>query len=457
MSRLKKFVPAAVVILIGVVLAASLWPGRGNVPVEVSRVQRKDLVSTVRATGEFIPTRYVNVLGQGYGRITEILVHEGESVRPGDLLMQVDPVQPAAAVRAQQATVASARSGLRVAESALQSAQARLVQQEAALEKADFDWQREQKLYEAGVISQKAAESYRTTLADAQASVAAARAQVVVARDEQTRAAGQLDQAQAVLVHDEDVLSKTTYRATMAGTVTNIAVRVGENVIPGVPQSAGAYLMTISDMSAAIAQVRVDQNDVAYLHRGQAANVSIGAYPGQTFSGHVEQVGVQAIEANSGMATSQTIGSSSGQQVTHYQVRISVSHPPKGLLPGMAVTSVIQTTNKKGVIAVPFQALVLRPKDEAGRTSLPATPPAATVQIAARPAPKDQQANGEQGVFVVRSGRAIFAPVKIGVLGESDVEALSGVQPGAEIVVGDFTALETLHSGRQVRVVKSGQ
>jgi HlyD family secretion protein len=455
MSRSKKVLPgvAAVAGLVAI-LAASLWPHRNQVPVQVSRVRREDLTSTVRASGEVIPTSYVNVLGQGYGRVIGIFVHEGEFVHPGELLLQVDPVQAASTVRADEAAAAGGRASLQAAQAALAAARAQVSQDEAALEKAQFDWQHEEKLYQVGVISRQAAESYRTTYADAQAVLAAARAQVAVASGNETRVAGQLNQAEAVLVRDQDVLNKTTYRAPIAGKVTDVAVRVGENVIPGVPDSSGAYLMTISDLSDPVARVRVDENDIPYLRQGQPATIQIDAFPGESFVGRVRQVGVQAIEAATGMATSQVTGVSSGQQATNYQVDLAIENPPKQLLPGMTVTSVIQTTHKRNIVVVPFQSLVLRPKDEAGRTSLPKFQPAATVQMAATaPSPGQTTPEGEQGVFVVRSGRAIFEPVQIGVIGESDVEALSGVHPGEEIVVGNLNALQELHSGMGVRVV----
>lgn len=454
MSRLKKVLPVlSAVAVLAAVLTASLWPRRSEVTVEISPVRRRNLISIARATGQIIPTRYVNVLGQGFGRITGIFVHPGQFVRPGDLLLQVDPVQAAANVRAQQAIVDSAQAALRAARAALQSAQARVAQGEATLSQARLERDQEENLYRAGVISRQTIESYRTTFHDARASLAAARAQVAVALSEQIQAKGRFEQAKAVLVRDQDVLNKTTYRAPMAGTVTDIGVHVGENVIPGVPEASGAYLMTISDMSATLAQVRVDENDVTYIHAGQPASVRINAFPGRTFSGRVEQVGTQAIVSASGMTTSQALGTSSGQQATDYKVDIRLSHAPKGLLAGMTVTSVIQTTQKKDAMAVPFQALVLRPKEEAGRTSLPRIPPAAPVNMAAAPTPQGQQTTGVPGVFVVRSGRAIFTPVRIGVLGESDVEILSGLEPGEEIVVGGYAALRDLRSGMKVRVV----
>lgn len=459
MRRQRKVWPGlAAVAVLAAILTASLWPRRGEVNVQVSRVRRQSLLSIVRATGEIIPTRYVNVLGQGYGRITEIYVHVGETVHPGDLLLQVDPVQAESAVRADEAAVASDRAALQAAQAALGAAEAQVGQQRAALEKARFDWEHEEKLYQVGVISRQSVESYRTTFAGAQATLRAASAQVAVARGNATKAAGQLSQAQAVLVHDQDVLRKTTYRAPISGTVTNIAVRIGENVIPGVPSTPGAYIMTISKLSDAVARVGVNEDSVTSLRVGQPVTMQIDAFPNRTFTGHVQQVGVQAIQAATGMATSQLTGGNTNQQVTDYQADIALANPPKGLLPGMTVTSVIRTTREKAVITVPFQALVQRPKDEAGRTSLSTIRPNAKVQMAATaPKPGQLVGKGETGVFVVRSGRAIFTPVRVGLIGENDVEALAGVHPGEEIVVGSLSALAKLHSGMPVRVTRNAQ
>lgn len=455
MSKSKKILPgAAIGLLLAAVLAASLWPHRGEVPVEVERVARRNLVSTVRATGEILPTQYTNVLGQGYGRVTEILVHEGEFVRPGDVLLKVDPVQAAANVRAQRAALASAQAGLRAAQAGVKGAQAAIAQREAEVQKAGFNWEQGQRLYQAQVISRQAFENYRSAYDAAQAALASARAELVSARSQQSRASGAVRQIQATLAHSEDVLNKTVYRAPISGTVTNIATRVGENVIPGVPESSGAYLMTIADLSNVIAKVQVNENQIPLLHLGQPADLQIDAYPDQTFSGKVIRVGTQAILSATGAATTQVVGGGGALQATIYKVNISLERPPPGIRPGMTVNTVIETAAKKNAVAVPFQSLVLRPKSEAGRTSLPRVAEAGSVEITTGPPQAQVKPAGVTGVFVVRSGRAIFMPVEIGVLGADNVEVRKGVEPGEEIIVGGFTALQELHSGMGVKIVK---
>jgi HlyD family secretion protein len=449
MKPVRKILPGlGIALALGAILLASLWPHRGDVPVEVETVARHDLIATVRATGMVYPRVYTNVLGQGYGRVTEILVHEGEQVQAGAVLLKVDDVRPAATVHAQQAALAAAEASLRAAQAGVLGAEAAVKQRTADLAKARFDWDRGRKLYEAKVIARRDYENYRSAHDGAVAALAAARAHLAEAHAEQSRASGRLANLQATLAHAEDILSKTTYRAPIPGTVTNIAVRVGENVIPGVPEATGAYLMTISNMSDPLVEVRVDENDVLQLHDGQPVELRIDAYPGQIFAGSIVAVGSQAVVSETGVATSQISGGTTSQQATNYKVEVALDHPPAGLRPGMTVTSAIETANKKQVVGVPFQALVLRPK----------VPEAEPVEISVAPPsekePAKKKSAGETGVFVVRDRKAIFVPVEIGVLGENDVEILKGVTPGEKIVVGDFTALHTLHSGMAVKILK---
>ena len=468
MTSTRKFLPAAAIALaIGGVLLASLWPTRGQINVEVSRVERHDLTSTVRATGIIVPGAYTNVLGQGYGRVTQILVREGERVAPGETLLQVDPVQAAATVRADQAAVAGYQASLRAAQAAIRGARARVAAGQADLAKARFNREHGEKLYQAEVISRQSVESYRTAYDGAVAALAAARAQLAEAVAEESRAAGMLSAARALLAHDSDVLSKTTYRAPIAGTITNIAARVGQDVIPGVPDSSGAYLLTIANMTGAVARVDVDENNVLSLRIGQPAKLSIDAFPGVTFAGRVSQVGALGILSDTGQTTAQNAGASAAGQATDFRVDISFDNPPPDLLPGMTVSSRIESANRKNVVAVPFQALVLRPASEADRTAMPTPSEADNVEIAApaapaTPPPSSSTQNGQispglNGVFVVRSGRAVFEPVEIGVLGENDVEVRKGVSVGEVIVVGGFTALHELHSGMPVKIAPPGK
>jgi HlyD family secretion protein len=428
---------------------------KGIVAVQAAPVMRQDLTSFVTATGEIRPKNYTNVLAEGFGRITEILVHEGEQVQKGQVLMRIESIQPAADVRAQQATIAAAKAALSAARANTRAAQANVAQEQANLDKALFDWHQSQQLYESNLISRQSFEATKATYEAARAAVAAAKAQLSQARAQQAQAADNIRQAQAILVSDADVLRKTTYRAPIAGMVTYIAVRVGENVVPGIQNAQGAYLMTISDMSVVTAEVRVDETDIISVKDGQKAQIQIDAIPDRTFAGHVTQVGTQAIIRSTGLATTQTTAGAS--QAKDFKVIITLSHPPTDLRPGLTVTAKIETAHKSNVLAIPIQALVVRSREQLRRDAAAAARDGfeAVALAATKPQQDGPDSSQIQGVFVIRKGRAVFVPVQTGIMGLTNIEVTEGLTLGDQIIVGSYKTLRTLHAGAEVRVEKS--
>lgn len=440
-----------------VAIAASVWVyevRKGIVSVQAAPVVRTDLTSIVSATGEIRPKNYTNVLAQNFGKITGISVHEGQQVHKGDILLKVESIQPAADVSAQQAAIGAAQAGVRAAAANFQATGAVVAQRQADLGNASFDWKQSQQLFEAGLISRQSFEASKATYDGARAALAAAQAQLAQARAQQSQATDDLHQAQAVLLGTEDILRKTTYRAPISGMVSYIAVRVGENVVPGIQNAEGAYLMTISDMSVVTAEVRVDETDIINVHNRQLAQVQIDALPGQSFTGHVTQVGTQAIIRSTGLATTQT--TTGDAQAKDFKVVVTLDHPPSDLRPGMTVTANIRTAYADGVLAIPIQALVTRSRRQL-RNQVAASG-GNGVQAAAMP--PNFPANGQdprdvQGVFVIRDGRAIFIPVQTGIMGVTDIAVSRGLKEGDEIVVGSYQTLRTLRSGAKVQVEKA--
>jgi HlyD family secretion protein len=427
---------------------------KGIVSVEAAPVVRTNLTSIVSATGEIRPKNYTNVLAQNFGRITDIYVHEGEKVRKGDILLKVESVQPAANVSAQQATIAGAKAGVSAAEANFQASEAVVAQRQADLGNASFDWKQSQQLFEAGLISRQSYEASKATYNSARAALAAAQAQLAQARAQQSQATDELHQAQAVLVGTENVLQLTTYRAPIAGMVTYIAVRVGENVVPGIQNAEGAYLMTISDMSVVTAEVRVDETDIINVHDGQLAHVQIDALPGQSFTGHVTGVGTQAIIRSTGLSTTQTTAGDA--EAKDFKVVVTLDHPPSGLRPGLTATATIRTAYADGVLAIPIQALVTRSRQVLQQQS----EAGAGQGVEAAALPTNAPANGPdpqdvQGVFVIRDGLAVFVPVQTGIMGITDIAVSHGLRQGDEIIVGSYQVLRTLQSGTKVQVEKT--
>jgi HlyD family secretion protein len=445
----------AVVLAGGVVWYSVYQANKGVVEVTTGRVAKGDLTSLVTASGEIRPRNYTNVEGEGIGKITEIVVKEGDQVKKGDVLLKLENIQPGADVQAQQAQIDSNEAAMRVASASYDAAVATQAQRQADLDKAKFDWDRTQKLFAEQLIAKSDFDAGKATYDSAVAAANAAKAQVAQARASREQARFNLDQASAVLTHEKDVLRKTTYVAPIDGIVSYIAVRVGENVVPGIQNSEGSMLMTISDMSIVAAEVKVDETDITNVREGDPAEVTIDAIPGKTFKGTVTQVGDEAILRSSGLAaTTQTTANT--QEARDFKVVVTIADPPLVLRPGLSASAKIQTAQKKGVLTVPIQALAIRSQrdlDEAakgpnGNVTL-AAPKPATVGDAA---PKTDI----QGVFVIRGKKAEFVPVQTGITGVTDIEVTSGLKDGDEIVTGSYKALRTLKPGAPVKVDNSG-
>ncbi len=425
---------------------------KGIVSVEAAPVARRDLTSFVSATGEIRPKTYTNVLAEGFGKITDIVVQEGQWVRQGDVLMHVESIQPAANVRAQQATIAAQQSALKAAQANFKAVQANVAQQQANLANVRFDWGQSQQLYESKLISRQSYEASKASYESARAALAASQAQLAQARAQQSQANDNVRQAQAVLVGTEDVLHKTTYRAPISGMVSYIAVRVGENVVPGIQNAEGAYLMTISDMSVVTAEVRVDETDIISVRNGQPTQIQIDALPDRTFQGHVTQVGDQAIIRSTGMATTQTTTGTA--EAKDFKVVVTLDHPPSDLRPGLTVTAKIETAHRSNVLAIPIQALVVRTRDQLKQDAAAAARQGIeAVALAATKTPAGGKDSDQvQGVFAIRNGRAVFVPVETGIMGLTNIEVTQGLQQGEQVVVGTYQTLRSLHAGSQVRV-----
>jgi len=443
---------ASVALLAGVSWLVVYELDKGVASVQTGPVIRQDLTSIVSASGEIRPKNYTNVLGEGIGKITDIVVKEGDRVKKGDVLLHLENIQPGADVQAQAATVEAAESGLKVAAANYDSAQATLAQRQADLEKAKLDWQRGQQLFKEQLISKQDYDAFKATYDSAAAAFSASQAQLAQTRAAREQAHSSLDQTQATLTHMRDVLRKTTYTAPISGIVSYIDVRVGENVVPGIQNAQGSFLMTISDMSVVTAEVKVDETDITNVRDGQTADITIDALPGKMFKGHVTQVGELAILRTSGQAA-MTETTANTQEARDFKVVVTLDDPPSSLRPGLSATAKIQTAHKAAVLTVPIQALAVRSQkaiEEAERGD------SGTVTLAASNTDTSGAAEGDtQGVFVVRRGHAVFVPVQTGITGVTDIEVNSGLQEGDEIVTGSYKALRTLRPGAKVKVDNS--
>jgi HlyD family secretion protein len=448
---------------VAAVLAGGTWLAiwqinKGVVTVQTALAVRQDVTAVVTASGEVKPLTYTNVLGEGIGKITAIAVKEGDHVKKGDVLLRLENVQPAADVSAQRAGIGAAEAGIKSAEANDASAQADIKARAADLEHAKLDWERGQILFKEGLIPKQDYDTQKATHDGAVAALASAEARAEQAHAQLGQARSALSQNQAMMGRLSDILKKTTYTAPINGVVTYIAVRVGENVVPGIQNATGSYLMTISDMSVVTSEVMVDETDIVSVKLGEDAEVTIDAIPGKFFKGKVTEVGTQAVLRTSGLASTQS--TTGNQEAKDFKVVVTLQNPPDGLRPGLSSTAKITTAQKKNVMTIPIQALAERTKKDLDEAAKESGKPSVTL-AAQRPAAEGAASSALeknpsiQGVFVVRNNRAQFVPVTTGITGVTDIEALSGLQEGDQIITGSYKTLRTLKPDARVKVDNS--
>ena len=451
----KVLIALVVVVALGsIVLISVNQANKGVVVVQTAKVAKQDdLVSQVTASGEVKPTTYTNVTAQGFGRITQIMVKEGDKIKKGDVLLQQENIQAGADVQAQAAAINVSEAGALASEASYRSAQADLTMQQANLERAKLDFERGQGLLKDGLIPKQDFDQRKTSYDSAVATVESTKARMQSAKATLDQSHSQVNQSRAVLVHAKDVLNKTTYTSPINGIVSYLPERVGDYVVPGIQNSNGSFLMTLSDMSVVTAEVKVDETDIVNVRIGQEADVTIDAIPGKTYKGKVTEIGSQAVLRSSGLATTQS--TTSTQEAKDFKVVVTLESPPDNLRPGLSTTARIRTAERKNVVAIPIQALAVRTRkdlEDAAKKSAKQGESGVTLAAAPPPAPGDPKKQDVQGVFVVHGKKALFHPVETGISGVTDIEITKGLEPGDEIVVGSYKALRTLKPEAQVKV-----
>ncbi len=446
-----------VIAVAGVIGYSVTAANKGVVTVQTAKVAKQDsLVSIVTASGEIKPTTYTNMQAQGFGRITAILVKEGDHIKKGDKLLLQENIQANADVAAQSAAMTSSESGIQAAEAGYKAAQSDLVQQKANLEKAKLDYERGEGLFKDGLIPKQDYDQRKTSYDAAAAAVESSNARVSQLKAQMNQSRAGFEQNRAVLTRTRDVLNKTTYTSPIDGIVSYLPVRLGEYVVPGIQNSNGSFLMTLSDMSVVTAEVKVDETDIVNVRMGQDADVTIDAVPGKTFHGKVTEIGSQAVLRSSGLATTQT--TTSTQEAKDFKVVVTLDSPPENLRPGLSTTAKIRTAEKKSVVAIPIQALAVRSRKDLEEAKNPKGQSSGSSVSLAAPlptAPGDAKKDEVQGVFVINGKKAEFRQVETGISGVTDIEVTKGLQAGDEIVVGSYKALRTLKPNAQIKVDNS--
>jgi HlyD family secretion protein len=447
-----------VLALAGVTAGTILYSEAGIVKVATGKVTRQDLVATVSGTGQIKPKTYVNIGATSFGRITHLYVKEGDHVKKGDIVARVESVQPEATVDAQQAAIASSKTDIASYVAAENTAQANIDEAKADLEQKKFDYDRAQALYDDQLIAKQDFDAKKAAYDVAVATLEQRNASLAQAKAQTQSQRAHLDQAVASQRANFDALDKTISRAPFDGLVTNVPVREGETVVVGIQNAEGSTLMTLADMSVITAEVKVDETDIVNISLGQTADVTVDALPGRTFKGHVTEVGDQALLRTTGIATSQS--TTGTEEAKDFKVVVTLDQLPgedlNELRPGLSTTARITVAQKPDALTIPIQALVERdPAIEKvllqNNGQLPSTSgsaEAATSDAAPKPVL-------DQGVYTLSTTggklRAVFVPVTTGVTGATDIEVLTGLKQGDEIVTGRYQILRALKSGTVVK------
>jgi HlyD family secretion protein len=400
---------AAVLFVALVVISTGARRDRGQ-EVRFDKVARRDLVAAVTSSGKIQPKKKVDISADITGRITKIAVREGDFVKEGQFLLQIDPTIYQANLQQATATMASAQA-------AAVQAQANRDQAERALRRT-----KELRTQNANLVPPEQLEQAQTAFDIAAANLTAAQHQV--------------DQARAGVQSARDNLRKTTLVAPMSGRVTRLAVEEGEVAVPSTFSKDIGLLMTVSDLSVIQAKVKVDETDVVRVHLGDSVEVSIDAFPDTTFTGRVTKVSDSSVRDATQTATGQN------DRAVDYEVEVTLTKPPTDTRPDLSATARIVTDTRKGALAIPIIALTQR-------ENKPVSTEVRRVDTTA--AKKKKEA---EGVFVVKDGVATFRAVKVGIAGDEYFEVVDGLKEGETIVAGPYQSIRDLKDGARVRAMK---
>ncbi|HEY2466807.1 MAG TPA: efflux RND transporter periplasmic adaptor subunit [Terracidiphilus sp.] len=439
---MKKILLIVAGVIVAVVLVAVFVVKQqsGYTKVLTAKIHKQDLATVISGTGQIKPKTYVNLGATAMGRITHLFVKEGDHVKRGQLVATVENVAQEAQVAGQQAAISAANTDIASYIAAEKTAEANVQHAQADLEQKKLDWDRAQGLYKAGIMAKQDYDAKKAAYDTDVASLAQAVAQVNQAKANTASMRGHLDTQVATLRANKNALALTQAIAPFDGVVTNEPVREGETVVEGIQNTEGSTFMTIADMSVVTAEVKVDETDIVNVKIGQPAEVTVDAIPGKSFKGHVTLVGDQALLRSTGVATSQS--TTGTEEAKDFKVVVTLDQPSDELRPGLSTTAKVTTAQKSNVLSLPIQALTMY--------TPPTTPNNGNVEAASTSStPKVAPV---QGVYVVDKDahgkqRAKFVPVTTGITGATDIEVLSGLKEGQEVVIGPYKTLRTLKDG----------
>jgi HlyD family secretion protein len=441
MSR-KNVLIAIVVVLIGAgVVAANFYFKKDKgLTVTTDVIKARDLEAVVSASGKIQPKRLVKISAETSGKVVNLAVNEGDRVKVGQFLLQIDPKSLQRRVEGGAASLEAAQASISQMRQAVETAKAQLLQAQQNLARQQDLWKQQlttRESLEKAVNDVKVAES---NVSEREKNIAPQESRINV--EKATLASARYD------------LSKVRMESPIDGIVTRRNVQEGETAVIGTMNNAGTVLLELADMGVIQAEVEVDETNVPHVQIGQPAKITIDAIPERSFKGHVSEIGNSPIQATGAAAA--------GTQATNFKVSVILDEPVPDVRPGFTCTADITTATRKGVVSVPIPAVAVReliydangqvvkePKTDKKRRVASDSSAGAVSAAELNPG---QTRKETEGVFVVRDGKSEFIPIKMGIAGDKYFEVLSGLKAGDQVITGPYNSVRGMADGDLVKV-----
>ena len=429
-------ITVGVVVVGGALVGANLWFKKDKgVTVTTEAIKTRDLDAVVSASGKIQPKRLVQISADAPGRVGNLAVNEGDRIKKGQFLLQIDP-------KSLRTRVDSGTASLEAAQASLEQMRQSVETTKVQLEQARQNLARQQGLWRQQLTTREALDRAENDMKGAQSSL--------VEREKQANAqSSRIAQERATLESSRYDLSKQRIESPIDGIVTRRNIQEGETAVVGTMNNPGTVLLQLADMAVIQAEVEVDETNLPHIQIGQIGKISIDAIPDKSFKGHVSEIGNSPIQATA---------ASAGTQATNFKVVVILDEPVPEARPGFTCTADITTATRKNVTSVPIPAVAVReliydangqivkqPRDEKR--------PRGVEPVAAASELKPGQTRKEtEGVFVIHDTKAEFVPIKMGIAGDKYFEVLNGLKAGDLVITGPYNSVRGLKDGDQVKV-----
>ena len=339
MSGKNILITAAVVLVAAAVIGANVYYKRDSgLTVTTEVIKARDLEAIVSASGKIQPKRLVNISAETSGRVVDLAVNEGDRIKKGQFLLQIDPKSLRTRVDGGEASLQVAEASLAQMHQAVQTARVQLEQAKQTLTRQQGLWKQEL--------------TTRETLERAENDVRGAESALQEREKSASAQDSRIMQERATLESARYDLSKVRMESPIDGIVTKRNIQQGETAVIGTMNNAGTVLLTLADMSIIQAEVEVDETNIPNVKLGQPAKISVDAIPDKTFKGHVSEIGNSPLQS--------TAAGTTGTQATTFKVEVILDEPIPDVRPGFTCTADITTATRKAVSAVPIPSVAVR-------------------------------------------------------------------------------------------------